>query len=404
MKSCWGTGILVLAVLAAMPAFAGPQPGAPYYSVQVARAAGRADAVQALQPLKDAPYARAEKRASGYLIRIGAWATRAEAEAASAEYRAKYGAAVKVLQLEHPVDWVLASGGTSPARDFGPPPAAPVAQQPAAQAPAQVASAPAETVTPKAEPAEPAEPFWTWKGPIGYPGDTWGRVTQDLSGKSGTGISTFISQGIDWFQLPGDIVFDTYAEYRYSKRTRDNRYFDGDGPALGLVFVRAPFRLGAEYIWERQSQLSNNRGRTGRGYLNWYQDWYTYMRKHGDEDQGYQIIGLSGSTWGKVNQDRNGLAISGFVNEGIDWFQLPWDTTFNTYAEIRWGFRTKDNDYFNAFGPAIGAELQRAPFHFGMDYYWEHYTELKETDPQWRLYLVWYYNWDLAQPFRNPFE
>ena len=394
MTSCWGTHAAAFALVlafAAAPAFGAPQPGAPYWSVQVARASGRADAVQALQPLKEAPYARAEKRQSGYLIRVGAWATRAEAEAeaASAEYRAQYGVAVKVLQLEHPVDWVLPSGGTVPAGNFGPVPAVQVAQ----------ASPP---LLPPTEAAAPSR-SWSWSGPLGYPGDTWGRVTQDLSGKTGAGISTFVSQGIDWFKLPGDILFDTYAEYRYSKRSKDARYFDADGPALGLVLVRAPFRLGTEWIWQRESQIDNHRGRTGRAYLNWYADWYKYLRKHGGEGEGYQILGFTGSTWGKVNQDRNGQAISGFVNEGIDWFELPWSSTFNTYVELRWGFRTKDNDYFNTFGPAVGAEIARAPFHFGMDYYWERYTELKQTDPTWRLYLTWYYNWDLAQPFRNPF-
>ena len=233
----------------------------------------------------------------------------------------------------------------------------------------------------------------------GYPGDTWGRVSHELDENTGTGISFFVNQGIDWVELPGGIMLNTFAEYRYAKRTRDRTYFDAQGEALGIDLRGGPFHGGIE--WFREDQPANNTTlNITRAYFTWYHDWYTYMRRRLEEGEGgwFHPVSLSGSTWGRVRHELNEnqyTTVQFFINQGIDWFTLPGDITFNTYIEPRFSYRSDDADYYNSLGPAVGIELQRSPFRLGMDYYREYFTERKVWEPTWRLYLTWYYNWRL---------
>ncbi len=124
---------LILAVLALPAAAQTPSsPPAPYWSVHLTTAGSRAQAMGVLKELGAEPAARAEKRKSGYLVRFGAWAERAEAERALGRYRDKYPDA-RVLQIENPVTWLLAGGGT-----LTPPGAKAAAAVAAAAAPAAV--------------------------------------------------------------------------------------------------------------------------------------------------------------------------------------------------------------------------------------------------------------------------
>jgi len=233
----------------------------------------------------------------------------------------------------------------------------------------------------------------------GYPGDTWGRVSHELDESTGTGISFFVNQGIDWVELPGDIVVNTFVEYRYSKRTKDRTYFDAQGEAAGIDFKRSPFHGGVERFREDQEGLGTTSYVT-RAYLSWYTDWYKYMRKRLDEGQSgwFNPVSLSGSTWGRVRHelDRTEYTTVQFnINQGVDWFTLPGDINFNTYFEPRFSYRSRDADYYNSLGPSIGMELQRSPFKLGTDFYREYFTERHVWESTWRLYFNWYYNWDL---------
>jgi hypothetical protein len=232
----------------------------------------------------------------------------------------------------------------------------------------------------------------------GYPGDTWGRVSHELDRNTGTGISFFVNQGIDWAELPGGIMLNTFAEYRYSRRTRDPAYFDAEGEAVGVDLRRSPFHAGVEWFREDQTALNTTQTVT-RAYFTWYGDWYKYLRRRLEEGEGgLHPISLSGSTWGRVRRELDRTeytTVQFFINQGVDWFQLPGDITFNTYFEPRFSYRSRDADYYNSLGPAIGMELQRSPFKLGTDYYWEYFTERKVWDRTWRLYLTWYYNWRL---------
>ena len=112
------------------------------------------------------------------------------------------------------------------------------------------------------------------------------------------------------------------------------------------------------------------------------------------------IEGLPGSTWDAFTHDFDSLVGSGaqgYVNQGIDWTTLPGGITFNTFAEFRYRLRTDNNDFYNAYGPALGIELRRPIFKLGADYYWERFPGLDETDAKFQVYLTWYYDWDLKR-------
>ena len=102
------------------------QPAPPYFSIEVGKASDATAARQTLAAVADEPHARAERRRSGWLVRVGAWATLAEAQAALPALRARFGKAVRVLRLENPVDWLRPDGSTlsvgAAAVDAGTPP------------------------------------------------------------------------------------------------------------------------------------------------------------------------------------------------------------------------------------------------------------------------------------------
>src|SRR6478609_6874772 len=94
-------------VLSGAALAAPPPPAAPYYSVHVATVDTRAKAMAELATLGDQPYARAERRTSGYHIRFGAWSSKGPATEALAKVRGAHKDA-RVIQVEHPVAWLVA--------------------------------------------------------------------------------------------------------------------------------------------------------------------------------------------------------------------------------------------------------------------------------------------------------
>ena len=232
---------------------------------------------------------------------------------------------------------------------------------------------------------------------VGLPGHTWGSVYHDLHGTAGTGGSLLLNQGIDWVRLPGDVLLRTYGEAWVRARTKDNRYHDIVGQAAGVELRKAPFRLGAEYVWEQYTR-QNKKDQGGHLFLAWYQDWYKYLHDKSDDAGWFNIHSLSGSTYGKVFHDLSGATgtgVSGSVNQGIDWAALPGNIMLNSFLEYRFSFRTRDNRYYNEHGPVVGTELQKPPFRLGVEYYWEHDTERHLRSQRATAYLKWYYDWDL---------
>ena len=127
-----------LALAMAGTALAAPkQPPAPYYSIELGRATTREQALSWLRQFGGPEPARAEKRRSGYYLRAGAWSNRADAEAARKALGGRLATETRVLQIQNPAPWLVASGDTVPV------PGAPAAAAPApAPAPAEVKPAP----------------------------------------------------------------------------------------------------------------------------------------------------------------------------------------------------------------------------------------------------------------------
>lgn len=117
------------------------QPAPPYFSVQFGTYAFEDAAREALAPLRDTPHARAELRKSGFIVRVGAWLRREEAEAALPALRERSGTTARVVQMQSPAEWLLADGSRVAAWGS----AAPPAEQPQAL-PAPLPPPPAGTV------------------------------------------------------------------------------------------------------------------------------------------------------------------------------------------------------------------------------------------------------------------
>lgn len=230
----------------------------------------------------------------------------------------------------------------------------------------------------------------------GLPGFTWGGIAQDLKRDTGTKGTLTVNQGIEWVKLPGDIIFSTFAEYGYRNRTRDNLYYYARSKTLGLELERSPFKLGTKYSWV----ISPEQDKTDlikSLYLRGYQEWYKFMKRKLRKSW-LKFEAFSGSTYGRITHDldnRTGTGISGYINQGIDWFTLPGEITFNTYVEYRYSFRSRDNFYYNAQSPGLGMMFTKSPFELGIEYFWKNFTEQKVTEQRWEVYLRWYYDWDL---------
>ncbi len=235
---------------------------------------------------------------------------------------------------------------------------------------------------------------------VGLSGHTFGSVSRDVHGPFGNGVYGLIQQGIDWVRLPGDTLLRTYGESSYMTRSWEPQYYDLLTNSAGIELTEKHFRVGVEYSVQRWTRQSPSTGTT-RGvfpFFGWYHDWSKYMHDESDDAGWFNILSLSGSTYGKVAQDLSGstgTTAMGMVNQGIDWLALPGNIILNSFGEFRFNLRTRDYVYYNSYGPAVGTELQKSPFRAGVEYYWEHDPGQHLIIPRVTLYLRWYYDWDL---------
>ena len=231
----------------------------------------------------------------------------------------------------------------------------------------------------------------------GLPGSTWGEVSHDVDSLVGNGSMGFLNQGIDWVILPGGMTLNTFAEFRYRLRSRNNDFYNAYGPLVGMELKKSIFGLGADYHWERFPELSETDAKF-QFYLRWYYNWD--LKRAIPAFKALPVQGLSGSSWGELSHDTSsfiGNGIIGYVNQGIDWVLLPGGVTLNTFAEFRYRLRSRNNDFYNAYGPALGAELRKENIALGVDYFWERFPDLPETDGKVQYYLRWYFDWDLKK-------
>jgi len=230
----------------------------------------------------------------------------------------------------------------------------------------------------------------------GYPGSTWGVVTESSSTLSGSGSMGWINQGIDWVTLPGDVVLNTFAEYRYRDRSRQPEYYSAQGPAVGMEFKKDFLRFGADYYWETMPNYPDGPRRTTSReiYLAGYKGWD--LTKNADVHFPGST-GLPGAIWFNLFHDTRGVTGSGgmgWINQGIDWTTLPGGFVLNTYAEYRYRARSKLEDYYDVRGPAVGMELKKPLYRIGADYSWQYYPILEERTKGFEFYLTWYIDWD----------
>ncbi|MBI5178416.1 MAG: hypothetical protein HZA04_04070 [Nitrospinae bacterium] len=231
----------------------------------------------------------------------------------------------------------------------------------------------------------------------GWPGYTWGRLAHDLRGKYGDSVNALVNQGIAWTTLPGDVTFETYVEGSFADRNMDINWFNSNGTAEGIRFTKDFVKFGYEASQLTYS-VNGEYTELDQLFVTWYYDWYSYMkRRRGGE--GWPFSALRGSSWGRIRDDlsnQEGVSVATFINQGIDWFTLPGNITFNTFVEYHLAYRTQNPKWFNAHGPAVGFEFRKSAFNLGMDWYWETLTEQQDsTYMYWRCYLQWFFDWDL---------
>lgn len=233
----------------------------------------------------------------------------------------------------------------------------------------------------------------------GMPGSTWGNLTDSSSTVNCSGGMGWINQGIDWTTLPGGVVLNTFAEYRYRARSCQREYYDAQGPALGLELKKDFLRLGVGYYRETMPSYPGGprRSATSELYLAGYRAW-DLVPAAGLRMPG--ATGLPGGIWFNLTHNINGLTGSsgmGWVNQGINWFTLPGNIVFATFAEYRYRARSKLEDFYNVRGPAVGFELKQSEFRLGVNYSWQYYPVLEQRSSGLEAYLVWYIDWDLMK-------
>ncbi len=112
------------------------------------------------------------------------------------------------------------------------------------------------------------------------------------------------------------------------------------------------------------------------------------------------IEGLSGSTWGQLTYESgdslSGPSAQGYIKQGIDWVNIN-SYTLNTFGSLNYRFRTDNNDYYNAYGPALGMEIKKGPFNIGVQYFWESFNELHKSNNQLQVFVNWWHGWDLLK-------
>ena len=233
--------------------------------------------------------------------------------------------------------------------------------------------------------------------PLGYPGSTYGDLTRNFNGVEGSGTQGWLRQGVTWLR-PKGVDLNTYAEYSWRMRTKNQHYYTAYGPGLMLALEKGPFSFGVEYNWLRYpiaSTTSNYASLFGLWY--YLTDTYTLAGIKGGK---HTPLALPLSTWGRLNYDLQGIEGSGsqgWIKQGADWFSLGRGWMFDTYAAYNWRLRTKSRNYYNAFGPSLGVEASKSPVKVGLEYLWQRFPQDHVSTRTFNLYLTWYFGWDLKK-------
>ena len=104
--------------------------------------------------------------------------------------------------------------------------------------------------------------------PLGYPGSAWVNGSHNFDGLEGSGTQGWVRQGVKWFRSSA-LDFSTYASYFWRIRSKNNTYYDANGPGLSAAVESGPFSLGlesAEASYPGLRDTSRNTSLSG----NWY--------------------------------------------------------------------------------------------------------------------------------------
>ena len=235
--------------------------------------------------------------------------------------------------------------------------------------------------------------------PLAYPGWTWGYVGRDLSGIDGNVTQGNAAQGVDWARLPLGFTFETYGGYSWRARSKNRDYFDARGPFVGAIAYRKGLTLGADYSWQEYPRLDETT-RSPSVFASWYYrrdaSPFLGLPRWGER----RALAAPFSTWGRLQHDvegNEGLGSLGWIQQGVDWTTLPGGVVLDTFAAFRWRARARNNQYYDAFGPAVGVDLVKGPVDLSVQYAWRRYPSLERWSSGPELALTWYFAWDLAK-------
>ena len=110
--------------------------------------------------------------------------------------------------------------------------------------------------------------------------------------------------------------------------------------------------------------------------------------------------GYPGSTWGSVGRDLSGFEgndTMGNVTQGVRWATLPGGLGLETYGSYRWRYRTQNQRFYDAQGPAAGVSLGKGPIDVGVDLAWRSYPQLDRRDRSLLYYLTLYKSVDFLK-------
>jgi len=225
--------------------------------------------------------------------------------------------------------------------------------------------------------------------PIAYPGSSWGKLTRDGNRISGDVTMWNFTQGIDWYRFSNDITLNTFFRYSQRLRTLNTRFYNEEGPTVGIKLKKGPVSYGFEYFEEYFPELNTtsiNREFFSKGFFDWALGKTAGAFKY------------PGSSWFFANYDLTGLTgsgLMGYVRQGIELYRFPQNITFTAYAEYYYRGRTKQRKYYDSNGPMVGFELAQSPFNLGIDYFWETFPALHQSSQRIQIYIGWYTSWKL---------
>ena len=108
----------------------------------------------------------------------------------------------------------------------------------------------------------------------GIPFSTWGKLSNDASGPTGSGGMGWIQQGVDWITLPGDVTVNTFIKYSYRAREKENEYYDARGPSIGIEFSKSFFSAGVSRYWEEFPESPDRNERKAQATTQYFAGWY----------------------------------------------------------------------------------------------------------------------------------